>query len=238
MISLGTITTPERPCSYLPDRSARMEYQLVAELSPAEYAHLMLAGWRRFGRSLFRPTCLGCSECKPLRIDVTKFRPNQSQKRCWKANKDEVRLEIRTPEATPEKLALYDRYHTAQVEAKGWQDRGPEEVEAYIDSFVDQPFPVEEWCYFLGDELVGVGYVDDVPSGLSAIYFFHDPAYRDRGLGTFNVLSILDRAAKRGRDHVHLGYYVAGSGSLAYKANFRPNEIRTEDGDWVPLREE
>jgi len=236
MISLGVVTTPDRPCSYLPDRIARTQFELVAELSTAEYSQLMLDGWRRFGRSLFRPVCEGCHECKALRIDVKNFRPNQSQKRCRKANRDDIRLAIGTPEVTREKLALYDRYHDHQIEAKGWADRGPEEVEAYIDSFVDQPFPVQEWCYHLGEELVGVGYVDDVPAGLSAIYFFHDPTHRDRGLGTFNVLSMLDRAAARGDDFVYLGYYVAGCGSLVYKANFRPNEIRTADGNWVVLR--
>lgn len=236
MISLGLYTAPERPCSYLPDRAAKMQYELVAELSPAEYSQLMLLGWRRFGRSLFRPVCIGCSACRSLRIDVRNFRPNQSQKRCRKANKDDVKLLIRSPEATPEKLALYDRYHESRVQAKGWHDGGPEELEAYIDSFVDQPFAVQEWCYYLGDELVGVGYVDDVPAGLSAIYFFHAPEHRDRGLGTFNVLSMIDRAAARGDEFVYLGYYVEACGSLVYKANFRPNEILNDDDTWSVLR--
>jgi len=107
MISLGVVTTPDRPCSYLPDRIARTQFELVAELSTAEYSQLMLDGWRRFGRSLFRPVCEGCHECKALRIDVKNFRPNQSQKRCRKANRDDIRLAIGTPEVTREKLALY-----------------------------------------------------------------------------------------------------------------------------------
>jgi len=236
MISLGSFVSQDRPCSYLPNRAARMQYELVAQLSAAEYSRLMLAGWRRFGKSLFRPICVGCNECKALRVDVKRFRANQSQKRCRKANKDDVKLVIGTPEVTAEKLALYDRYHAFQIQAKGWADRGPEAEANYVDAFVDQPFAVQEWCYRLAGELVGVGYVDDVPAGLSAIYFFHAPEHRDRGLGTFNVLSIIDRAADRGDDFAYLGYYVEDCGSLVYKANFRPNQIRNDDDTWSVLR--
>ncbi len=51
-------------------------------------------------------------------------------------------------------------------------------------------------------------------------------------LGTFNVLCILNEALHAGLPHVYLGYYVAGCASLAYKANFQPNQIRWPDGQW------
>ena len=76
---------------------------------------------------------------------------------------------------------------TTPDDEKGWPDHGPKDPADYADSFVDNPFPTEEWCYYLGDRLVGVGYVDVLPDGLSAIYFFYDPDERDRSLGTFNV---------------------------------------------------
>jgi arginyl-tRNA--protein-N-Asp/Glu arginylyltransferase len=80
--------------------------------------------------------------------------------------------------------------------------------------------------------LVGVGYVDRVPAGLSAIYFFYEPTKRDRGLGTWNVLNVIDRAAALRLPHVYLGYHVEGSDSLGYKANFVPNQARDSDGTW------
>ena len=39
-----------------------------------------------------------------------------------------------------------------------------------------------------------------------------------------------------GLPHVYLGYYVAGCGSLEYKARFRPNEVMEPNGKWVAFR--
>ena len=238
MIRLHTVTTPPRPCGYLPDRTAQMRYDFVAELSPAEYGGLMLAGWRRFGRALFRPTCPGCQACESIRIDVAAFRPNSSQKRAWKANEGAVELRVGVPGVSDEKLSLYDRFHAFQHDFQGWPDRGQKSADEYAEAFVDQPFAVEEWCYYLAGRLVGVGYVDATPVGLSAIYFYYDPDERSRSLGTFNVLKVLAAAATRGDAYAHLGYYVEGCRSLAYKANFRPHERLVAGKNWLSNREE
>ena len=141
------------------------------------------------------------------------------------------RIAIGTPSVSPAKRELYTKFHRYQHEAKGWEEQG----EDGIVSFVDNPFPTEEWCYYLGERLVGVGYVDTLPEGLSAIYFYHDPDERDRSLGTFNVLAILAAARERQLPHVYLGYYVEGCRSSEYKPGsgrtryFAPNET------WEPF---
>ena len=106
MVSLHTVTTSPHACSYLPDQTARLQYVFVASLSPDEYGELMLAGWRRFGRALFRPVCEACAACRPIRVSVAEFRPNSSQKRAWKANDGAVELTVGGPTVTDEKLAL------------------------------------------------------------------------------------------------------------------------------------
>jgi len=80
--------------------------------------------------------------------------------------------------------------------------------------------------------LVGLGLVDSLTVGLSAIYFVHDPDHHRHGLGTWNVLCLIDEARRRGLPHVYLGYWVADCQSLAYKASFRPCEILGPDGAW------
>ncbi len=229
-VSLPTV------CHYLPGQTWRLEYELVGNITAAEYLERMRNGWRRFGHTLFRPRCPECSACRTLRVLVNQFRPNRSQQRARKLNEGAVRLEIGAPSATLEKLALYDRYHAFQVDAKGWPEHTPKDAADYIDSYVDNPFPVEEWCYFVGDRLVGVGYVDVLPQALSAIYFFYDPDERQRSLGIWNVLRVLEAAAERGIPHVYLGYYVEGCRSLEYKANFAANQIREADGTWHNFR--
>ena len=235
MISLYQFTTPARPCNYLPDRAARIDYDTVAALTAAEFADLLRAGWRRFGRSLFRPACPACSACQSLRVPVTAFAPDRSQRRALKANSD-INLVVGRPGVSAERLELYDRFHAYQAEAVGWPDHPAKDPDDYLESFVENPYPTEEWRYYLGDTLVGVGYVDVVPVGLSAIYFYYDPDERGRSLGTFNVLRVIEAAAARRLPHVYLGYYVAGCRSLEYKARFGPNEVLRPDGTWVPFK--
>jgi leucyl-tRNA---protein transferase len=235
MQSLGTIVTPPHPCSYLPDRVATIRYEFVASLAPAEYEPLMHANWRRFGFSLFKPECDDCAMCRSIRVDVARFVPNQSQKRAARANRDLV-LTVGEPGVSDEKLALYDRYHAFQSDRVGWRDRDPKDPDDYIETFVAHPYPTQEWQYRLDGKLVGVGYVDDLPAGPSAIYFYYDPDARDRSLGTFNVLSILDYARAGRRPHVYLGYFVDGCRSLQYKSNFRPNQVFMTGRGWVDYR--
>ncbi len=238
MKTIATIVTPPHVCSYLPDRLATLRYEFVSDLTPAEYEPLMHANWRRFGHSIFRAECVGCSMCRSIRVDVAKFLPNQSQKRAWKANVGIVSLTVGPPSVTDEKLALYDRYHRFQSDHVGWRDRDPKSEMDYIETFVDHPYPTQEWVYRLDGRLLGVGYVDDLPAGPSAIYFYYDPEVRDRSIGTFNVLSILAFAAANQRPHAYLGYFVEGCRSLQYKANFRPNQLLNPDGSWSDYRKQ
>jgi arginyl-tRNA--protein-N-Asp/Glu arginylyltransferase len=236
MESIYRYIAPASPCGYLPDRAWSLEYELVAELAPAEYLERMQEGWRRFGFTLFRPQCTSCRACQSLRVPPALFRPSRSQRRARKLNQGDVRLTIGKPAATRGKLQLYDRYHAFQSISKGWPIHPAKDLEGYRASFADNPFVTEEWCYWLDNELIGVGYVDALPEGMSAIYFFYEPAERGRSLGTFNVLCLLEESRRRGVPYVYLGYYVAGCASLEYKANFRPNQVLGADGRWRDFR--
>ncbi len=237
MLIQYSFLSPPGPCGYLPEQTWSLRYEVVNSLSSEEFGGRLHAGWRRFGMALFQPQCAACRRCQSIRVPVATFAPDRSQKRARKANDTAVTLTIGAPHVTPEKLELHDRFHEFQSGAKGWPHHGPQSSGTYEDSFVNNPFPTEEWCYRLGGRLIGVGYVDPVPVALSAIYFFYDPEERERSLGTFNVLNVIAEAAKRGLPHVYLGYYVEGCASLEYKARFRPNEVRDPDsGEWVGFR--
>ena len=237
MLSLYSFVAPPSPCGYLPGEQWSLEYELIASMSAADYLRRMKEGWRRFGHMIFRPRCKACSQCRSLRVVVDRFRPNRSQRRVRKLNEADVRLSIQAPSISSAKLQLYDRYHAFQTDHKDWPLHAPKDPDDYRQSFVDNPFPTEEWRYVLDGRLVGVGYVDVLPEGLSAIYFFYDPDARDRQLGTWNVLSLIEEARRRGLPHLYLGYYVAGCQSLEYKAAYRPNETIGAGGAWTAFRE-
>ncbi len=232
MKSLFQYIAPPSQCGYLPEQLWSLEYEIMAAISPREYLDRMRKGWRRFGNMLFRPRCPGCMACRSLRVKTEHFRPNRSQKRARQLNENSVHLEMGKPSVTPEKLNLYDRYHAFQTLHKSWPEHPAKDATSYAHSFVDNPFPTEEWCYYLENKLVAVGYVDNIPGGISAIYFFYDPAYRQLSLGTWNVLRIIEECHLRNIPHLYLGYYVDGCRSLSYKANFTPNQILEPNGVW------
>ncbi len=246
MESLFQYVAPPTRCGYLPEQEWSLEYEYVASMTQGEYLRRMLDNWRRFGNMMFRPVCESCHACRSLRVVVSQFRPDRSQRRCRQANEGVLELRIGKPSVNRSKLALYDRYHAFQTEHKGWPLHAPRDASSYAESFVHHPFPVEEWCYYLKDRLIGVGYVDVLPGqpagskepvgGLSAIYFFYDPRERQHSLGTWNVLCLLAEAARRRLPYVYLGFFVEGCGSMSYKTRFVPNQLRGSDGVWRDYR--
>jgi arginyl-tRNA--protein-N-Asp/Glu arginylyltransferase len=230
-----TYLPPASDCSYLPDRLSRLEYRVYENITPDEYLEMVRSGWRRFGNMLFRPRCPACTACQPIRTLVSEFQPDRSQRRVEKANHD-TRLVIRQPILDQERVELYYRHHAHHAEQKGWPDP---DVRGGIDhcaNIINGPFPVEEWDYYVGDRLVAVGYIDRLAEGYSGIYFYHDPEFRDRSLGNWICLTLIQQAKLNGMPYVYFGYFIAGCRSMEYKGRFGPNQVLDSDGQWKPFR--
>lgn len=230
---LNRFVTPARRCPYLPDREARLEYTLVSRLSPEEYELLLDRGYRKFGIALFRPVCDGCRECRPIRIPAEEFRPDRSQRRAWNRNQG-LTARWGPPRVDDERLELLARYHAAQTDRKGWPetDRDPDD---YAASFTNSPVPTWELALAEEGRLRAVVIAEATPNVLSGVYHYYDPELRQRGLGTYCMLRTIERARQMGRRWAYFGYYVAGCGSLEYKARFRPCEVLGPDGIWRPM---
>ncbi|MDD2704763.1 MAG: arginyltransferase, partial [Acidocella sp.] len=82
----------------------------------------------------------------------------------------------------------------------------------------------------------GACLTDRLGDGLSAVYSFFDTTLDARSLGTYAVLWLVNRAVALGLPHVYLGYWVAESRKMSYKARFHPSEI-LRAGQWMPLVE-
>jgi arginine-tRNA-protein transferase len=103
---------------------------------------------------------------------------------------------------------------------------------SHLTTLCENPFPIQEWCHFVDNELAGVCYVDPLPDGFSAVYSFYDPALPKRSLGTWMILALIEKARQLGLPYIYLGYYVRDCKSMAYKKKFIPNEILYPDGEW------
>jgi len=229
--------TPAHPCAYLPGRPAMLDVRLLTEVSPEETEHLVERGWRRFGPEYFRPICKGCEECVSLRVAVRDFRVTKSQRRV--ARKCEaVMVEIGTPRADAERVALYRKWHAAREKACGWQEN-PLDEEGYRRQFCFPQVCGREMCYRIGGRLAGVGLIDEMPGSISSTYFFFDPDFGRLSLGVYSALCEISLAVQLGKEFVYFGYRVMGCKSLIYKSGFRPHELligrpgEGEGTEWV-----
>jgi arginine-tRNA-protein transferase len=223
--------SPEHPCPYLPDRQARSEVYRADHLDGAMYERLLAKGFRRSGRVVYRPRCRGCRECRQLRVPVQQFTPTRSMQRVRRRNAD-VAVEVGLPVATEEKFSLYARYLDAQHD--GTMGRS---FESFSEFLYDSPLETLEFEYRFGERVIGVSIADRSPNGLSSVYMYFDPDLAPRSLGTFSVLWEIDYCRREGLPYYYLGFFVAGSPTMAYKSRFRPNEILVGEDRWVSLRE-
>lgn len=230
MIALHQFQTGPEPCEYLSDRQATLEYILAARLSPSEYEARMNQGWRKFGPRLFHPICETCRECRPIRIDADRFIPNRSQRRTLTRSAD-LTVALAEPTVDDARLALFNRYHAAQTQRKGWPEHGIE-ADAYIAHFLNNPLPAVEIAVWEGSALRAVALTDVTPHTVSGVYHYHDPDCRERGLGTFVMLHTIALAHRLHKPWAYFGFYVADCPSMSYKSQFRPCEILGTDGLW------
>lgn len=220
-------STENHPCSYLERREATTHYRFIEECSAETYQAMLERGWRRFGCTFFRPGCATCQECRSLRVQVPAFEKTRAMQRTAKRNRD-LEITLGSPELTHEHLELFERYHAARTEERGWRRRETSAEEYYL-SFVDGAHQYgAELQLRLEGRLVAVALVDILPQALSAIYCYYDPAQKARSLGTMAILIQIEIARRRRIPHIFLGYWVEPNASMRYKARFQPHEILSD----------
>ena len=221
------VTTPA-PCPYLPGRTERKGFTELAGNDAGELSEaLSRIGFRRSQGVAYRPSCIDCGACVSVRVIAPEFEPNASQKKLMKRHAD-LEVSACRPWSTEEQYALMRRY--LELRHPGGGMAGMDEIDFadMVEHSAVDTYVVEYREPPSGDrpgKLVGACITDRQNDGLSMVYSFFAPEEDGRpGLGTFIILDHIERAARAGLSHVYMGYWVAGSKRMEYKARFQPME--------------
>lgn len=220
---LAFFLTEEHTCSYLEtERSTTLFADPQSKLDKTSYSQLSNLGFRRSGSHVYRPHCLQCQKCTPIRLPVDIFVPSRSQRRCLKKN-DDLHLSVTDNIETKECFDLYKRYIDKRHRDGDMYPASREQYSSFLTS---------EWGitrYLCGRDntgtLIFVAVMDELINGLSAIYTFFDPDEEKRSLGVFSILSQIRLAQTKQLPFVFLGYWIAQSRKMSYKTQYMPYQL-------------
>lgn len=226
--TLQFYSTAPYPCSYLPQRQARSQVAAPGHMINADtYSHLVEQGFRRSGLFTYRPHCDSCKACIPVRVDTEAFVPTRRQRRAWRDHRD-LRAFVAELAWSPEHYALYTRYQQQRHRCGGMDEDSRTQYAQFLLTTRVNTRLVE----FRDPDnyLVMVSIIDVLNEGLSSVYTFYDPDTRG-SLGTYSIMWQLEQCRTLALPWLYLGYWIADSRKMSYKASFQPQQ-RLIDGVW------
>lgn len=206
-------------CPYIePETASTVLLDPNHKVDNALFSILLRSGFRRSGKTIYRPHCRNCNACVSVRIPAREYLPNRAQKRCYARNSD-IHTTMVPASFSEEHFALYSRYqswrHTGDIMDHNDPDRYREFM---VESSIETVF-IE---YRLDGDLVALSVCDLPDDGMSAVYTFFDPDMPKRSLGSFAIMKQIDYVNEMGLDWLYLGYWIDGCKKMSYKTNFKP----------------
>ena len=231
--ALQLYLTAPYTCSYLPEQMARSQVATPSFLiTPQLYSDLVQRGFRRSGTFTYRPRCDTCHACVPVRVDISGFAPNRSQRRALKRHGN-LHATLHALADHEEYFQLYQRYQAARHSDSEMESDSREQYRSFLlQSHVDSML-VE---FRENGELRMVSIIDLLQDGISSVYTFYEPD-ACASYGTYGVLWQIELCRRLNLPYLYLGYWIRDSRKMAYKSNFAPLQGLLQ-GVWQYLPEE
>jgi leucyl-tRNA---protein transferase len=138
-------------------------------------------------------------------------------------------VRIGEPIVDPNRVRLFNLHRDGRGLATG--DDGIDE-DSYAGFLTQTCCDTVELSYWQRDQLVAVAIADAGRTSLSAVYCYYDPAFQALSVGTYSVLRHVELCRETNRRYLYLGFFIAESPHMSYKARFRPHQ-RLIEGEWM-----
>ena len=246
------VTTPYK-CGYLPNKLAQSLIAAPHHLVDNQvYSGLITQGFRRSGKFAYRPHCETCNACIPIRLILSEFAPNRSQKRAFKQHAD-LKTSIMPLHFSQNHFELYNSYqHLRHAEEDNLNQTEPKDEAEQYRQFLCQSNVESLMIEFrdANNQIKIVSVVDIVQDGVSAVYTFYDATdtraisgenekstsygthVKRASYGTYAIMWLAEWTKNLGLPYLYLGYWIQDSQKMAYKQQFKPQE-KLIDGEWI-----
>jgi arginine-tRNA-protein transferase len=208
----------EEPCPYVSGRLSSGDLMLGWKWFD-QYESLIPYGWRRAGDILYRYRCEGCSSCIPIRLSATGYPSSGSRAKRLKRLNGDIVLTISDATYKEEHFRLYDNYIRMRHGGSGAS------MEESYKGLLSSPMAAVSEYRDSGGNLVGIGFLDVLPFGLSSVYFAFDPAEAKRSLGSYSIYAESELSLRMGKKYYYLGFWVPHAMKMDYKADFPPFQL-------------
>ncbi|MCP4348370.1 MAG: arginyltransferase [Desulfobacterales bacterium] len=210
-------------CPYIEAHKSITYAFSIEKMNPALYEAMISSGFRRDGYFFYKNLCPGCRSCIPIRIDINNFRPSKSQRRILKKNQD-VTITRNPVGFDPESFLLYQKYCTLK-------HGSVKDEEDYMRFLIDSPVNTDMMRYYIGNHLIGIGWIDVLPNSLSSVYYAFDPDFSSRGPGVFSLLKEIELCRELKKEWLQLGFWIEECHKMSYKNRYKPYQLLT-GGTW------